>query len=100
MYKITEGQSIELQTSQVVQSEDYKFSVRPNPIGRKFEVIGKTKIENIQIYDSTGRIVPVKADYSNSRAHIQILGDPPSGNYFLRINYKNGAFGVQPVMIL
>ncbi len=94
-YKITENQNITLKT---IETTELSMRITPNPFSREFSVEAAQKIKGLQVFDTTGKIMMIQFRVSEKTAEVHILGNPPSGNYFVQIFFDGGGTMIQPLL--
>ena len=97
-YKIVEGQNISVIVTTTEPGEQVNLKIQPNPVSREFDIMADEKIATVQVFDSTGKIVAVQQNLSEKGARIWLYGNPPSGAYFVRVQFENGAIATRHVM--
>ena len=97
-YKIIESQDIQIITSAITASESVKFDIYPNPVHDSFEIRADEKLGFVQLFDSSGRNIPVQFEYLSNRAMVKIASNTAAGVYFLRVNFENGQTSVQQIL--
>lgn len=98
-YKIVEGEPISpiLHTSPANKNVDLALS--PNPVHREFFITTHQKIQTLALTDSTGKILPVKLKPEENGTAVWLLGNPPSGVYFLQVQFENGTNGTGQIVV-
>ncbi len=98
-YKIIEGQAISPIVGTIQPSLGLELNIRPNPVSREFTLDAESKIRGLEMFDSTGKVMPIKITPQDKSALVWILGNPPSGVYFVRVRFENGKIGLGQVVI-
>ncbi|MBC7777543.1 MAG: VCBS repeat-containing protein [Phycisphaerae bacterium] len=98
-YRIVEGQPIHpfVGTEQPTQMTDLK--IIPNPVNREFSISSAYKIQSVEMFDSTGRIVPLKISPEEKGTQVWLLGNPAAGVYFVRARFEGGKIGMEQVVV-
>lgn len=98
-YKIIEDQPISpiVGTEQAEQLIDFK--IIPNPVKSEFSITAEFKIQQVEMFDSTGKLVKLNITAQEQGVHIWLPGNPASGIYFVRIRFENGQVGMGEVVI-
>lgn len=99
-YKLIEGQPISPIVGTVQPEQALKLSISPNPISREFSITSGFKIEQVEMFDSTGKIIPLKVTAHEKSMQVWLLGNPPAGIYFVRARLENGKTGFGEVVVL
>lgn len=98
-YKIVEGQGINILTPVTEPKGVTALEVKPNPVSREFRVKAGEKISAVEMYDSSGRVLPLQStEISSGEWNIWLLGNPPAGAYYLRVLFENGSTASHQVM--
>lgn len=80
------------------EPERVTFELRPNPVGREFEVQTKSKIDRVQLFDASGKDVAIKQELSGNKGVVHLLGNPAAGQYFVRVIYADKTSAVQAIL--
>ncbi|MFN0214050.1 MAG: FG-GAP-like repeat-containing protein [Saprospiraceae bacterium] len=99
-YKIVEGQPISpiVSTSQPGMAMGMK--IIPNPAIREFSIQSEHKIHGVEMFDSTGKILPIKISPPSHFLQVGIPGNPVTGIYFLRVRFEDGSIGIEEVVLI
>ena len=93
-YKIVEGQGI----TPTIEPAQAGFDLRPNPVFREFTVQAEEKISSVEMFDTSGKVMPLQATEMPDGWRIRIGGNPPAGACFLRVRFENGQIATRQVM--
>jgi hypothetical protein len=99
-FKIMEDQKPEVILVAATAPELSKFDIRPNPVSSAFELIAPQKFTYFQCFDSSGKNIPIMYESTGYKATIHFVGNPPTGQYFLRAWFDNAQSAVKPLMKL
>lgn len=94
-YKIIENQGVALNIQDVEQAS---VDIKPNPFSRDFQVSATKKIQGMQMFDSTGKILAITTQIQDNSAEVRVLGNPPTASYFLQIFFEDGRSTLKQVM--
>ena len=97
-YKITENQGIDIIVAAQEPSGSPVFKISPNPLSHEFTINSAEKITAVQVFDSTGKIVALHQDLLEKGALIRLNGNPPTGAYFVRVQFENGRTAMRRVV--
>jgi hypothetical protein len=89
-YKLVENENIGVIVGTVEPGKQANLTIQPNPVGREFEIRAGEKIEAVQVFDSTGKIIPAELFLFEKGANVRFSGDTPAGVYFVQTRFKNG----------
>ncbi len=93
-YKIVEGQGI----TPTIEPSPVNFDVRPNPVFRELTVTAEEKIAGVEMFDSSGKLIPLQLTEMAEGWRIWLYGNPPAGAYFLRVRFDNGTMATKQVL--
>ncbi len=93
-YKIVEGQGI----TPTIEPSPASFDVRPNPVFRELTVTAEEKIAGVEMFDPSGKLIPLQLTEMAEGWRIWLYGNPPAGAYFLRVRFDNGTMATKQVL--
>lgn len=80
--------------------ESKGFSISPNPFNDNIRIYSeKEEIKDIQIYSSTGQLVPLNWYPEENTVLVELKGDHPNGLYVLRITTSNSQKNIKLLKI-
>ncbi|MCB0528622.1 MAG: ASPIC/UnbV domain-containing protein, partial [Saprospiraceae bacterium] len=97
-YRIVEGQGINILTAAQEPASDVEININPNPVTSAFTLTASEKIEDVEMFDATGRIISFQISDHQQGRQIQLSGVIPAGVYFLRIYFANGKNAIRQVV--
>ncbi len=97
-YKIVEGQSIGVITAAPEPGAAPAFEVSPNPVHQDFFVRSPEKITMVEMFDTSGRLIPLSKNPGDLRWQVSVTGQVPAGTYFLRVHFANGTTGLRQLV--
>ncbi len=97
-YKLVENENIGIIVGTTEPNEKIKLTIQPNPVNREFEIRADEKIEVIQLFDSTGKIIPVETVLFENGVRVRFSGEVPAGAYFVRAQLKNNRVATKQMM--
>jgi hypothetical protein len=71
-------------------SENSNFNVFPNPFDNQIYLESSENIQLLEMYNSSGKEIPVTIYFENNAAKIQPQLTLPTGVYLLKIYTSNG----------
>lgn len=97
-YKITENEGIDVIVAAQEPAVPPVFKVLPNPLSREFTIESKEKIAAVQVFDSAGKIIALQLTLFEKGAIVNLIGNPPAGMYFIRVQFENDRTAAQQVI--
>jgi hypothetical protein len=97
-YRLREGENIGLIVSAPEQTRAVALRIQPNPVSREFWIQSEYRIRSVEVFDSTGKALPVKVTLQDRGAQIWLLGQAPAGIYTVRALFENGQAGIGQMM--
>lgn len=97
-YRLREGENIGLIVSAPETTGALPLHIQPNPASREFRIQSEQLIHSVEVYDSTGKAIPVRFEWQEHSAQIWLLGQAPAGMYTVRALFKNGQTGTAQLM--
>ncbi|GAB4494704.1 MAG: hypothetical protein OHK0019_21810 [Saprospiraceae bacterium] len=89
-YKLIENENIGVIVGTAEPDARINLTIQPNPVGREFDIKSEEKIEAVQVFDSTGKVMPVEVVLSEPGARVRFSGNIPPGAYFVQVRLENG----------
>lgn len=74
-----------------VKDTEPRWSIYPNPMEKEFYIASDAAIEEVSLYDLTGRLVKLLAIQKTSKGYRVMIGETAPGTYLLRINSDLGS---------
>ncbi len=98
-YKIIEGQPISPVVGTAPAGQTIDLNIAPNPVTREFSIASEFKILSVEMFDSTGKILPLKISPQEKGMQVWLLGNPAAGVYFVRVGFEGGKVGMGQVVV-
>ena len=89
-YKAVEGQGIKIVSAANEPIERGSILLSPNPVTETFLIKSETPIEQVDVFDSAGRVVATTFQNNGKNARVQWSNDREAGTYFVRIRLQSG----------
>ncbi len=100
-YKIIEGQGINVLTQTKTAAQENSIRILPNPVSQSFrvEITGlQTAIKNIQVFDTSGRLVEVETSLGQELGQVRFGKNTAPGVYFVQVQLADGHRFIQQVI--
>lgn len=98
IYKLVENEDIGVIVATEEPAPDVNLTIIPNPSSREIEIRAGEGINAVQVFDSTGKIIPVRLNFFKNGARVVFDSNPPAGTYFVQVRFENGQTGTKQVM--
>jgi len=97
-YKLVENENIGVIVGTTEPSNQVNLTIQPNPVSREFDIKTDEKIEAVQVFDSTGKILSTALTLFETGARVRLLGNPPAGTYFVQTRFANGLSATRQIV--
>jgi enediyne biosynthesis protein E4 len=97
-YKIIEGQGLNIITSSRELPAAAMLEVSPNPFTDEFVIRSDEKIAAVEMFDTTGKVVPLIPLERGQTWRLRTSGQIPAGAFFLRVRLEKGDVAVRQVV--
>lgn len=99
-YKLVEGEPISPLLGIHPSPAIVDLKISPNPVRQQFRVAFTSKIKTIEMFDSTGKIVPLKILIQDEFTDVALVQHQAAGVYSLRVAFEDGKQGMAQVIVL
>jgi hypothetical protein len=97
-YKLIEGQSIGVIVGTTQPTQEADLQISPNPSKGEFRLSSSQKIEAVEVFDSTGKIVALHTISQSDGPQVRLSNVAPAGVYFLRVRFADGSAALRQVL--
>lgn len=98
-YHIVEGQGVSAVADIQRPAEMIPLEISPNPGTHTFQISAPLNIVSVELFDSTGKSIPLQISLEEKRARLQLHAQIPSGIYFARVQLVGGQRGIGQIMV-
>lgn len=97
-YKVIENQGLNLLTSASEPGRPIELDISPNPIVDQFRITSDVPILSVELFDSTGKNIPLRCEASAAGVVCRLPETLPVGNWWVRAGFGQGQFAVRPLI--
>ncbi len=98
-YTIIEGVDISPVVTPEKNLQSIPLEISPNPGKQEFRIRAALKMVAVELFDSTGKNMPIQISLEENLVLMQLKGNPPAGIYFAQVVFENGQKSLGQIVV-